>query len=215
MKVIVDNREKNSLVYSELVNLGVEVEFRHLALADYLITNEIAIERKTIDDFVMSMMNKRLLMQLSDMKKNFKKPILLIEGTEEQDIYKPARHPNLHENAIRGMLLSVAADFGVPMILTKDYQDTAKYIMLLAKKNEKGHKEISLKVKRKAFNVKEQKQMIIEGFPGIGPSLAKNIMKHFKSIKAFSNASQEELEKVPKLGKKKSVIIKALLDNSY
>lgn len=215
MKIIVDNREKNSLVASELINLGIEIEFRHLVSADYVISEEIGVERKTTDDFVSSMLSKRLVMQLNDLKKNFKKPLLLIEGMEEQDIYKPERHPNLHENAVRGMLLSVAIDFGIPLIFSKDYEDSAKYLMLLAKKEEKGKKEFSFRIKRKAFNMKEQQQMIIEGFPGIGPSLAKNILKQFKSIKAFSSASLEELEKVPKLGKKKAVIIKALLDKNY
>lgn len=215
MKVIIDNREKDSLVSSELVSLGIEIEFRHLKLADYIIGEEIGIERKTVDDFVSSMMNKRIILQLNDLKRNFKKPLLIIEGVEEQDLYKPSRHPNLHENAVRGMLLSVALDLQVPMVFSKDYFDTAKYLMLLAKKVDKGKKEFSFKVKRKAFNMKEQQQMIIEGFPGIGPSLAKNIMMHFKTIPSFAHASAEELEKVPKLGKKKAVIIRALLDKDY
>ena len=215
MKVIVDNREKNSLVASELVSLGAEIEFRQLAIADYIISDEIAIERKTVDDFVSSMMSKRLVLQLNDLKKNFKKPLLLIEGVEEQDLYRPARHPNLNENAIRGMLLSIMTDFQIPIIFAKDYQDSASYLLLLAKREERGKKEFSFKIKRKAFSMTEQQQMIIEGFPGIGPSLAKNLLKHFRTIPAFAKASVEELEKVPKLGRKKAVIIKALLDKNY
>ncbi|MBU2522743.1 MAG: hypothetical protein KKE23_00435 [Nanoarchaeota archaeon] len=215
MKIIIDHREKNSLVASELVSLGVEIEFRQLLLADYIISEEIAVERKTIGDFVSSMLNKRLIFQLDDLKKNFKKPLLLIEGTEEQDIYKPLGHPNLNENAIKGMLLSITTYFQIPIIFSKDYQDSASYLYLLAKKEEKGKKEFSFKIKRRAFNMKEQQQMIIEGFPGIGPSTAKNILKHFKTISAFVNASIKELEEVEKLGKKKAANVKALLDKKY
>ena len=215
MKIIIDNREKNSLVASELINLGIEVEFRQLLLADYIISDEIAVERKTIDDFVSSMINKRLVFQLNDLKKNFKKPLLLIEGTEEQDLYRPARHSNMNENAIKGMLLSIMTDFQIPIIFAKNYEDSASYLYLLAKREDKGKKEFSFKVKRKAFNMKEQQQLIVEGFPGIGPALAKNILAHFKTIPAFANASAEELEKVEKLGKKKAVNIKALLDKNY
>jgi ERCC4-type nuclease len=215
MKIIIDDREKNSLVASELINLGAEIEFKHLVLADYIISEEIAVERKTIDDFVSSMINKRIILQLNDMKKNFKRPLLLIEGTEEQDLYRPARHPNMNENAIKGMLLSIMADFQIPIIFSKNYEDSASYLYLLAKREERGKKEFSFKIKRKAFNMKEQQQMIVEGFPGIGPSLSKNILKHFKTIPVFANATIEELEKVPKLGKKKAVSIKALLDKNY
>jgi Fanconi anemia group M protein len=215
MKIIADIREKNSFVIAELRSLGVEVEVKCLNLADYLISNEIAVERKTINDFVSSMINKRMIHQLLDMKKNFKTPLLMIEKEENQEICKPTGHPNIHENAVRGMILSVASEFNVPVIMTEGYEDTAKYLMLLAKRQEKGKQEISLTMKRKAFSIKDQQQIILESFPGIGPSLAKAILKQFKSIQHFSNASEEDLEKVPKLGKKKAMILKRLLEINY
>ena len=215
MKIIADIHEKNSFVIAELRNLGVEVELKHLNLADYLISNEIAVERKTINDFVSSMINKRMVHQLLDMKKNFKVPLLMIEKEDNQEICKPTGHPNMHENAVRGMILSVASEFGVPVIITEGYEDTAKYLMLLAKKQEKGKQEISLTMKRKAFSIKDQQQIILESFPGIGPSLAKAILKQFKSIANFAHASLEDLEKIPKLGKKKAMILKRLLEINY
>ena len=51
-KIIADIREKNSLVIAELIHLGADVELKHLNLADYIISQDIAIERKTINDFV-------------------------------------------------------------------------------------------------------------------------------------------------------------------
>jgi len=60
MKLIADLHEKNSLVAAELIELGVDVEFKHLKVADYIIGN-VAVERKTISDFISSMINKRLL----------------------------------------------------------------------------------------------------------------------------------------------------------
>ncbi|MEM2956173.1 MAG: ERCC4 domain-containing protein [Candidatus Pacearchaeota archaeon] len=215
MKIIADIREKNSLVIAELKNLGVEVELKHLTLADYLISNEIAVERKTINDFISSMINKRLPKQLYDLKNNFKIPLLIIEKEDYHSLYKPSLHSRIHENAVRGMLLSIATEFQIPFIFTEGYEDTANYLMLLAKKQLKRRKDISLIVKRKVYSIKEQQQMIVESFPGIGPSLAKEMLRHFKSIKNISNASLEELEKVPKLGKKKALIIKKLLEINY
>jgi Fanconi anemia group M protein len=213
-RVIADNREKNSLVISELAEIGVEVEIKHLILADYLISNEIAIERKTINDFVSSMLNKRLLEQIRDLKNNYKFPLLIVEREDHHSLYKPTGHPNIHENAVRGMMLTVTTDFGVPTIITDDYKDTAEYILLLAKRQLKPRQAISLVVKRHAYSMRDQQQMIIESFPGIGPKTAKEILKKFKSIKNFTNASIDELRKIPKLGKK-AEILKKILDAGY
>jgi Fanconi anemia group M protein len=211
-KIIADIREKNSLVIAELVHLGADVEMKHLNLADYIISQDIAIERKTINDFVSSVINKRLQSQLIDLKKNFKSPLLLIEKEDNHDIYKPSGHPSIHENAIRGMLLSIA-NFGVPFILTEGCEDTAQYLMLLAKRQLKPEQAISLSFKRKAFSLKNQQQIILESFPGIGPSTAKSLLKEFKTIKNIVNASEEELKKT-KLGKKSSAV-RRILDTIY
>ncbi|MFC1685780.1 ERCC4 domain-containing protein [Nanoarchaeota archaeon] len=215
MKILIDYREKNSLVIAELAELETPYEIKHLKLADYIIGKDIGIERKTIGDFVGSMINKRLVHQLKDLKKNFKKPLLLVEGIAEEDIYKPSSHPKINENAVRGMLTSVALDLEVPMIFTDDSQDTAKYLHLLLRRMNKPQKEFSLTITRKAHSLKERQQIIIEGFPSVGPNLAKNLLKHFKSINAIMNADIRELTKVPKVGKKKAEIIKRIIDTKY
>lgn len=209
-KIIADRREKNSLVIAELFELGLDVELKHLLVADYL-AGEIAVERKTINDFVSSMLSKRLMMQLIELKQNYPKQLLIIEGIEEQDLYVSHLHPNLHPNSIRGMILSVETDFGIPILFTKDYKDTAIFLKLLATKQPKP---ISLIAKKHAFNVSEQQQMIIESFPGIGPTMAKALLKKFKTIKAIINASEEQLKKIPRLGKK-AAVMKKLTDAWY
>ncbi len=215
MKIIIDKREKNSLIASELISLGAQIEFKHLLIADYIISKDIAIERKTLNDFISSMINKRIIFQLKDMKKNFKKPILLIEGMDEKDLYKPFKHPKINANAVKGMILSIITDFQIPIIFSRDSQDSASYIFLLAKKELKEKRPFSLKLKRTPFNLREQQEIIVESFPGIGPSLSKNILKHFKSIKQFINSPIKELEKIPKLGKKKAGSIKSLIEKKY
>ena len=51
--------------------------------------------------------------------------------------------------------------------------------------------------------LKEQKQYVLEAFPGIGPITAKKLLKEFKTLSASLNASLEDIEKVIK-GKAKS-----------
>ena len=141
-KIIIDYREKNSLVISELVQLGFEVEFKELKVADYLV-RDIAIERKTVSDFISSMINKRLLSQLEELQQ-YETKLLIIEGIDEQELYANDEEiDGIHPNAVRGFLLSILLKHKVPIIFTKDSQDTAKFISILARKKSK---ELSLNV---------------------------------------------------------------------
>ncbi len=197
-KVIADYREKSSLVASELISLGLEVEFRELKVADYLVNN-IAIERKTVSDFISSMLNKRIIRQLEEIQQ-YEKKFLIIEGIEEQELYSDDRTDGVNPNAIRGFLLSIILKFRIPIIFSKNYEDTAKFINVLARKKVK---ESSLNVSKKTLNKKERMQFILEAFPGIGPKTAKKLLEEFKTIKKIMNSSMEELEKV--IGKKAEV----------
>ncbi|MBI5148646.1 hypothetical protein HZA33_03120 [Candidatus Pacearchaeota archaeon] len=209
MKVIADTREKNSLVAAELVSKKIEVDFQHLAVADYLI-GEIAIERKTASDFISSIINKRLMRQLEEIKQ-YPKQLLIIEGLEEIDFSESKFHPN----AIKGMILSILTDFSVPIILTKDYQETAEYMALIVKRLEKKPIEIGLRAKKRTYNLAEQQQIVLEGFPGIGPSLAKRILKKFKTIKKIVNATDKELGKIERLDKNKIKNMKKIINEKY
>ena len=207
-KAILDYREKNSLIPSELINLGLEIEFRNLKVADYIIKG-VAIERKTISDFVSSMINRRLLKQLEELGQ-YKERLLIIEGIDEQELYTDSEDwTGMHPNSIRGFLLSILLKYKVPIIFTKNYEDTAKFLSVLSKRKSNEH---PLNVKKKNLNKKEQKQFIIEGFPGIGPKTAKKLFKKFKTIKNIINASEEELKEV--IGKKAENIIK-IIEGKY
>lgn len=207
IKIIADNREKNSLVISELVHLGFQVDFEQLEVADFLINNT-AIERKTISDFLSSMLSKRLPEQLINLQQ-YEKKFLLIEGIDEKELYSDKRYEKdkegINPNAIRGFLLDIILKYQVPIIFTKNYEDTARFLAVLAKKPEKTQE--SLRVKRKTRSKKEQMQFILEGFPGIGAENAKKLLKHFKSIKNIINADEEELKKI--IGKKAEIFLLA------
>ncbi len=196
IKIVVDYREKNSLVLSELKSLGIEIELAQLDVADYLIGN-IAIERKTVSDFLSSMINRRLLHQLEQMNQ-YENRLLLIEGIYEQELYSEDENSKgVHSNSVRGFLISILLKHRTPIIFTKNYEDTARFLAILAKRKSK---EISVRAIKKDLDKQERLQFILEGFPGIGPKTAKELLKKFKTIKNIINASEEELKKI--LGKK-------------
>lgn len=186
-KITVDWREKNSLVISELVKLNHFVNFEQLEIADYII-KDIAIERKTVNDLKNSIINRRVINQLINLKK-YPRSLLIIEGFNTSFYLG-----NMHENSLRGFLLSIIFNFDIPVIFTLNEKDTARYINLIATKKEEN-KEHSIRHSKK-MSKEERKQFILEGFPKIGPVKAKSLINNFKTLKNIFNANQTDIEKV-------------------
>jgi len=187
-KIVVDNREKNSLVVSELMKLGFDVEFEQLAVGDYLV-GDVAIERKTVADFKSSIVNKRIMQQLLELKQ-YPSHLLLVEGILDEDLYSGG----IHENAFRGFLLSVLLDYKVPIVFTHDERDTARYCYVLARRKDKG--DLGIRASKIFLSEEEQAQFILEGFPNVGAVKAKKLLEKFGSLLKVFNASEEELSGV-------------------
>ncbi len=204
-KILIDYREKNSLVPAHLKKLGFEIDFKELKVADYIV-KDIAIERKTISDFKISMINKRLVKQLEELQQ-YENKLLIIEGIEQEEIYNDSNE-GINGNALRSFLLSIVLNHKIPIIFTKNSEDTSKFISILAKKRKK---EISMKVKKKTADKKEQIQFILEGFPGIGPKTAKKLLEKLETLQNIFSAPQEELKKI--IGKKAEIFM--LLEEKY
>jgi len=194
-EIIIDNREKNSMVAANLLGKKAKIKFAQLKIGDYLIGGTV-IERKTFSDFISSMISKRLQEQLRQMKK-YKNQILIIEGFNYEYKYYLK-----NENVPRGMILSAILNHKIPIIFTKDEEDTAVFLILLAKRNPK---EESLRHTPTFKNQKQQKQFILEGFPNIGPKSAKKLLKQFHTLKEIFNASEEDLKQTIKESKAKSL----------
>jgi len=193
-KIIVDNRERNSLVASYLMEKGFEIEWKQLPVADYLV-NGVAIERKTISDFKSSIINKRIFSQLLELKQ-YPQHLLLIEGIMDEDMYVGG----MHENAFRGFMLSVLLEERVPIVFTHDAEDTAKYISVLARKEKKV--DNGLRASKIMLSDEEKLYFILEGFPNVGPKKVRKLLEKFGSLREIVNASEEELKEI--LGKRAS-----------
>ena len=194
--IIVDTREKQSLITANLIEQKANIQHELLQIGDYLI-NDTIIERKTFPDFINSMLNKRLHKQLLEIKK-YPKHFLILENFH----YNYSQF-KIHENAIRGMLLSIATDYQVPIIYTKNGKDTARFLILTAKRYEKQKSQNTIRQTKSSLTLQQQKQFILEGFPGIGATIAKNLLKEFKTLKNIFNATEKELSKIKKFNKDK------------
>lgn len=207
--LVADYREKSSHVIKELTNLGVDVSLEQLPAADFKI-NDIGIEKKTKSDFINSMMNKRLIYQLRNLRRQFKRPLLIIEG--EEDLYSIRK---VHANAIRGMLAAIAIDYKVPMIYSKNPKDTAEIINRILVREKNPEKETTPIMPNKPLSTREQQEFILESFPGVGTKLAKSLLKKFKTIQNITNSTEEELSKIDKIGNSRAKEILRIVKEIY
>ena len=207
--VYVDSREGNSNVIRNLDIIGVKVKIKPMTVADYQISQEVAIERKTAKDFVDSIVDKRLFKQARNMMEEFKKPIMILEG---DDFYSGFINPN----AIRGSIASIALDFGISIIPTRNSEDTAAMIKRIAAREQKNERpDIQVRTDKKPVNLWEQQLFIIESLPNIGPVSAKKLLEKFGTVNNIVNATVEQLKEVEGIGDKTAKNIRKVLDSEY
>lgn len=214
------NREGNPIIYTdvrenglikELQEKAVIVRTKQLAVGDFLLSDRLVVERKTSEDFLQSMISGRLFKQLEEMASNFERPVLIIEGKE--DLFSLR---NIHPNAIRGALASIYIDYRIPVIWTKNMDETATVLFALAKREQKEVKrEIQIKGEKKPVTLKDFQEKIISSFPNVNSVLGKRILEEFKTVKDFINSSEDKLQKVDGIGKEKSKRIKEIIEREY
>ncbi|MFX1498420.1 MAG: DEAD/DEAH box helicase [Promethearchaeota archaeon] len=194
--IICDNRETSSSVVRNLSLMGAKLKLKQLEVADYVISDRVGIERKSSQDFNDSLKDGRLFNELFDLKNNFEKPILILEGD-------PFGSSAINENALYGAITSIILNLGVLIYKTKDSLETAKFLFQLAKKEFAESKgEPKLRFEKKPIEIDHLLEYIVAGIPGVNALRAKNLLKELKSLQNIFNADYGELMRVENIGKK-------------
>lgn len=194
--IIVDHREYRSTVARSLNEKHVLVKPKQLDVADYVVSSRIAVERKTIDDFLQSLISGRLFEQLQRLRSAYPRPLLILEGS---GLFTKR---NMNHYAILGSLISISVDLGIHILTTQTPLETADLLFILAKREQRlEHKPVVLRGEKPSLQLFEQQRFIIEGLPHISAVMALRLLNHFKSIRAIALATPEELQEVPGIGK--------------
>jgi Fanconi anemia group M protein len=212
LKIVVDYRETKSGVAKVLDRLGVEVSFATLEVGDYVVSDRLAVERKRTDDFASSLIDgkRNLFAQLSDLVRVYEKPVLIIEG---KDLFTCRQ---INPNAINGSLVAIAIDFGVSILYSRDEEETASILRILAKREQTENKrEVNPHGKRSVSTLAEQQEYLISSISDIGPKAARNLLLHFGSVEAVIKADVKELKKVKLIGPKRAARIREILEAPY
>ncbi len=211
VRVFVDQREIRSHVAHALEKLGIDVTLTTLEVGDYVVSDRVGIERKTAEDFLATFLDGRdLFSQVSDLVRAYERPLMIIEG---EGLYTTRQ---VHPNSIRGVLAAITIDFKVPIIFSRDEEDTAALISIIAKREQIDSKrEINLHGKKSAATLKEQQEYLVSAISEIGPAVARNLLRHFGSVERVMTASREELMKVELVGPKTADRIREVVGGEY
>jgi len=216
--IICDMRECASQVNVELEKLSsletiVKIKLEQLSVGDYILSDDVVIERKTISDLEISIIDGRLFSQLPNLMQA-KKPGLIIEGDQGKLFSDNSR---IQKKALIGIITSIGLDYKLPIFFTRNQKETAEFLFNIAKREQlgNGNNILKLRFEKTRMNFSQRQLFILESFPDVGPTLAKSILKEFKTIRNVANASIPDLKKVPKLGPKKADKIKYLFERRF
>lgn len=194
--IICDNRETASAVVRTLSLMGVDLKLKQLSVADYVVSERVGIERKSAQDFNDSIKDGRLFNELNDLKNNFIRPILILEGD-------PLINSNINQNALYGAITSIILNLGISIYKTKDSTETATFLFQLAKKEQSSAKgELKLRFEKKPIEISRLLEYIVAGVPGVNSLRARNLLRELKSLQDIFNAEIGDLLKVESIGKK-------------
>ncbi|OPY46954.1 MAG: ATP-dependent RNA helicase DbpA [Methanosaeta sp. PtaU1.Bin016] len=206
--ILVDPRERE--MGKLLEARGLAITLKNLDVGDYVISDRVAVERKTAQDFVASVIDpeRNLFRQISDLCRAYDRPVLILEG---RDLYSRAVSPN----SIRGALAAVAVDWGLPIIPTEDQEETASIIAMLSAREHREGREPKVHGHKTARTLAEQQEYLVSAIPSVGPAVARNLLRHFGSVERIMTASEAELQQVEKVGPKIAERIRELVGGEY
>jgi len=212
LTIFADTRETKSGVVRFLEKAGVNLKLKNLEVGDYVVSDRVCIERKTTSDFLDSLVNKKrnLLEQIKRLNSEYEKPLLIIEG---ESLYG---HRNVHPNVVRAVMASIAIDYSVPILQTRDEADTASLIYIIAKREQMPNtRTINPHGKKPTASLKEQQEYFISALSNIGIVTTRNLLRRFKTIERVVTATKDELMEVEHVGEKTAEHIREVLTAEY
>src|SRR5699024_8075537 len=147
-----------------------------VAVGVCVLSDRVVVERKSVSDFLATLTggDRSLFDQVGDDARHYARPVVVIEGT---DLYGER---NVHPNAIRGALASLAVDFGASVLRTTDEADTADLLSVIAgREQDMSGREVDVHGEKGAKTLTEQQEYVVSAIADIGPVTARALLAAF------------------------------------
>lgn len=207
MDILIDYREDNARI-DLLKKHFHSAEVTALDYGDILINyydKIIAIETKTIQDFIGSCRNGQLRKEALNMKSKCPYSFIIIydDGKWNKEFTKP-----LTLNEQYGNIASLMQRYKVPVFTCKNEEHFIKCIKAIMRAVKNSDEPIDQPIVRK----KDSNEMInvLIGIPSVGKTMARRLLDTFKTPGGVFRAKDDELDEIPRLQKKSKAAIRRM-----
>jgi len=212
-EIVIDQRELESTIARDLsTREGITTRLETLAVGDYVLSDRVAVERKSVADFLDTLVggDRSMFEQVRDTARAYARPVVIIEG---EDLYGER---NVHPNAVRGALSSLAIDFDASVLRTEDEADTADLLEVIARREqEENDREVSAHGEKGAKTLAEQQEYVVSSIADIGPVTSRALLEHFDTVEAVMCAREEDLLEVSGVGQVTAERIREVVGSDY
>jgi ERCC4-type nuclease len=177
--IIVDSREASTAdkIVKGLIERGVKVRTATLEKGDYILSDQCAVERKTVHDFVYTLTRRYLFEQLFRLKDVYPKSLVLLEG------YLPIvyKFSHIQPAAIWGAMFNLAKN-GVAMVNTKSYKESIDFLYVAARQEQIVEKRVAtVHAFKKTETLSDAQMYFVASLPNIGREKATAILKSYQT----------------------------------
>ena len=198
--IIMDERERGDIRKS-FDAFPCELEIQTIPVGDYLISRDIAIERKRGDDLVSSITDGRLFTQLQNLAHYYKQPVLILEN--------PTRmfdRNGVFDASIYGALVYIAYKMNITILPARDRLHTAAIIWRLADIAQKAAKFAYTPLVVESTPVSREAQLyFLEGLMQISETRALQLLDRFTTVMGVLGAFDQTELLFTKGGKLKGI----------
>ncbi len=213
VEVVVDQRELDSAIARDLSKRdGVETRLETLEVGDYVLSDRVVVERKTVADFLDTLTggDRSMFEQVGDAGRHYARPVVVVEG---EGLFGQR---NVHPKAIHGALASLAVDFGASVMRTADEDETADLLEMIAEREQAaGDREVSVHGEKQSKTLAEQQEYVVASIAEVGPVTARSLLAEFGSVEAVMTADEEQLQEAEGVGEVTAERIREVTASSY
>ncbi|MGM0604799.1 MAG: DEAD/DEAH box helicase [Halobacteriota archaeon] len=213
VEIVVDQRELDSNIARNLSKRdGITTRLETLAVGDYVLSDRVAIERKSVEDFLDTLTggDRSMFEQVRDLARNYSRPVVVVEG---EDLYGTR---NVHPNAVRGALSSLAIDYGASILRTEDADDTTELLATIARREQETRdRSVRVHGEKTTKTLTEQQEYVVSSVADIGPVTAEALLAHFGTVEAVMTARKEDLMEVSGVGEVTADRLRTVIGSTY
>lgn len=196
--IVADDRKRASGVIAFLSSIPeISVRIERLSSGDYLADRRILFERKTLQDFAVSIVDGRLFKQMLALMRSKFRAVLILEGGG-----KDAEGIGVRREALQGALITISLILGIPIIRSMAPEETARLIVYAARQVQSFSHAVHQRPGYRPKGRNARQLYILQGLPGVGRDRALRLLKKFGSVEAVMSAGREELLTVEGVGAK-------------